>query len=503
MLKYSLCLLSFLLLFFKSAFLFCYKCRKNSTFVVMEQRIGYRRGLLSLSPLMVFLLTYFVLSMLAGDFYAVPITVAFLIACGFSLLTMPGMSVGNRFQVLIEGASSPGLMTMIWIFILAGAFASTAKQAGAIDATVQMAVRFLPSSMILCGMFLASCFISLSVGTSVGTIAALTPIAGGMAQQTGFPVPLTVAIVVGGAFFGDNLSFISDTTIMATKTQGCELRDKFRSNVRIAVPAALMCILLYLLIGNAQSGSLTPDSVSEAEPLLIIPYIYILFAALCGMDVMFVLATGTMMSGFMGMALGRFDLFGWFHAINEGVMGMGELIVVTMMAGGMVESMKRSGGISFAMQHLSRHISGKRGAELSIAALVVFTDICTANNTIAILTVGPLAREISTRFQVDPRRAASLLDTFSCFAQGLIPYGAQMLIAAGLAKVNPLQIMPYLYYPYILGATALFYIIIQRHEKEESNDSSAGLGLRLHRKSYRKSIRPGLFDKRNSPGSNP
>lgn len=446
----------------------------------MDKTIGYREGLLSLSPLLVFLLTYFVLSLLAGDFYAVPITVAFLIACGFSLLTMRGLAVGERFQVLVEGASRPGLMTMIWIFILAGAFAATAKQAGAIDATVSMAVRMLPAGMILCGVFLAACFISLSVGTSVGTIAALTPIAGGMAQQAGYPLPLTVAIVVGGAFFGDNLSFISDTTIMATRTQGCELRDKFRSNVRIAVPAAMVCILLYLFIGNSHQASVAPVAASGVNYLLVLPYIYILLAALCGMDVMLVLATGTLMSGVLGMLLGRFDLFGWFHAMSDGVMGMGELIVVTLLAGGLVESMRRTGGITFAMQRLSRHIGGTRGAEFCIAVLVVFADVCTANNTIAILTVGPLAREISTRFHVDARRSASILDTFSCFAQGLIPYGAQMLIAAGLAKVNPLQIMPYLYYPYILGATALLYIIIQRHEKEDSIAASAGNGMRLH-----------------------
>ena len=448
----------------------------------MEGQISIRRGLLSLSPLLVFLLTYFVLSLLAGDFYAVPITVAFLIACGFSLLTMRSLPMGERFQVLVSGASRPGLMTMIWIFILAGAFAATAKQAGAIDATVQMAVRLLPSGMILCGVFLAACFISLSVGTSVGTIAALTPIAGGMAQQAGYPLPLTVAIVVGGAFFGDNLSFISDTTIMATKTQGCRLRDKFRSNVRIAVPAAMICIVLYLIIGNAHQASLTQLAAQDVNYLLVIPYIYILLAALLGMDVMLVLATGTLMSGFLGMALGAFDLFEWFHAMNEGVMGMSELIVVT---GGLVESMRCTGGITFAMQCLSRRISGKRGAELSIAALVVFTDICTANNTIAILTVGPLSREIATRFHIDPRRSASILDTFSCFAQGLIPYGAQMLIAAGLAQVNPLEIMPYLYYPYILGATALLYIIIQRHEKEYSNAAPAGTGVRMHGQSDR------------------
>ncbi|HBC29463.1 MAG TPA: sodium:proton antiporter [Prevotellaceae bacterium] len=451
----------------------------------MDKEVSNKRGLLSLSPLLVFLLAYFALSLLAGDFYAVPITVAFLIACGFSLLTMPGLAVGKRFQVLVEGAGRPGLMTMIWIFILAGAFASTAKQAGAIDSTVSMAVRVLPSGMILCGVFLAACFISLSVGTSVGTIAALTPIAGGMAQQAGYGLPLMVAIVVGGAFFGDNLSFISDTTIMATKTQGCGLRDKFRSNVRIAVPAAMLCIVLYLFIGNSQAASHAPVGGAQVNYLLVIPYIYILLAALCGMDVMLVLATGTLMSGILGMSLGRFDLYGWFHAMNDGVMGMGELIVVTMLAGGLVESMRRTGGITYAMRCLSRHISGARGAELCIAALVVFTDICTANNTIAILTVGPIAREISARFHVDPRRAASILDTFSCFAQGLIPYGAQMLIAAGLARVSPLQIMPYLYYPYILGAVALLYIIIQRHEKEDSIAASVGTGMCVHGQSDR------------------
>lgn len=451
----------------------------------MEQTISYKRGLLSLSPLLVFLLVYFVLSMVADDFYAVPITVAFLIACGFSLFTIPGMGIGKRFQVLVEGACKPGLMTMIWIFILAGAFASTAKQTGAIDATVNLCVQLLPSNMILCGLFLAACFVSLSVGTSVGTIAALTPIASGMALHAGFSLPLTVAVVVGGAFFGDNLSFISDTTIMATKTQGCELKDKFRSNVRIAVPAAMICIVLYLVVGNTQLISPMADTSATVNPLLVIPYIYILVAALCGMDVMLVLITGTFMSGMLGLILRTFDVYGWFHAMNQGVMGMSELIIVTMLAGGLVEGMKRTGGIEFIMQKLSYRVSGKRAAEFSIAALVVFADICTANNTIAILTVGPLAREISTRFHLDARRTASLLDTFSCFAQGFIPYGAQMLIAAGLAKINPLQIMPYLYYPYILGGVALLYIIIQRHEKKDSITASAGTGMCLHGQSDR------------------
>ena len=236
-----------------------------------------RQGLLALSPIVVFLLFYLGVSVAVGDFYKVPVSVAFILAVTWAVLTTRRTKLSRRIEIFSQGAANPNVLYMIWIFILAGAFAATAKQAGAIDATVQMAVRLLPSGMILCGVFLAACFISLSVGTSVGTIAALTPIAGGMAQQAGYPLPLTVAIVVGGAFFGDNLSFISDTTIMATKTQGCRLRDKFRSNVRIAVPAAMICIVLYLIIGNAHQASLTQLAAQDVNYLLVIPYIYILY----------------------------------------------------------------------------------------------------------------------------------------------------------------------------------------------------------------------------------
>lgn len=429
----------------------------------MEERIFPLNGLLALSPLIVFLLLYLVLSLVAGDFYAMPITVAFLLSCLYSLVVLRGRSVQERFQVLIEGASSSNLMMMIWIFILAGAFASTAKGMGSIDATVNLTLAFMPESLILPGLFLAACFVSLSVGTSVGTIAALTPIAAGIAGQTGQSLPMIVAIVVGGAFFGDNLSFISDTTIMATRTQGCEMSDKFRMNLRIALPAAIITMVVYALIGYEQNAEAT---TGEIDCLRVVPYLFVLVAAIAGMNVMLLLTLGTLMAWCMGLCLGAFDVMGGMKAMGEGIMGMGELIIVTLMAGGFIGVIRQAGGIDFLLQVFTRRIHGRRGAECSIAALVTLTDLCTANNTIAILTVGPLAREISVLYGVDPRRSACLLDTFSCFAQGLIPYGAQMLIACGLAAVSPLEIIPYLYYPYILGFISTLYIFIH-HEKKQ------------------------------------
>ena len=352
---------------------------------------------------------------------------------------------------------------MIWIFILAGAFASAAKGMGAIDATVNLTLAVMPESLILPGLFLAACFVSLSVGTSVGTIAALTPIAAGIAGQTGQSLPMIVAIVVGGAYFGDNLSFISDTTIMATRTQGCEMSDKFRMNLRIALPAAIITMILYAFIGYEQNALATTN---EIDYIRVLPYLFVLVAAIAEMNVMLVRTIGTLLALGMGLSLGAFDVIGGMKAMGEGIMGMSELIIVTLMAGGLIGVIRQAGGIDFLLQQLTRHIRGRRGAECSIAALVTLTDLCTANNTIAILTVGPLAREISSHYGVDPRRSAFLLDTFSCFAQGLIPYGAQMLIACGLATVNPLEIIPYLYYPYILGVIATIYIFMHHEQKQ-------------------------------------
>ncbi len=434
----------------------------------MKEGISNKKGLLALSPLIVFLLLYLFLSLVADDFYAVPLTVAFLAASLYSLFIMRGLSFGKRFERLAEGAASPSVMQMLWIFILAGAFAATAKQMGAIDATIHLALTAVPPGFVLSSLFLASCFISLATGTSVGTIAALAPIASSMAEQTGSNTAMMVAIVVGGAYFGDNLSFISDTTIVATQTQGCEMKDKFRANIWIALPAALICLALYACLPNI---NVVPDNLGNIFYPAIIPYIYIIVAALAGMNVMLVLASATILAGVIGIASGALTPFGWFRAMNDGIMGMSELIIVTLLAAGLMQVIRQAGGIDWLMQQFNSRKGTRRKAELSMATMVVLTDFCTANNTIAILSVGPLARYLALRYSIEPKRAASILDTFSCMAQGIIPYGAQMLIASGLAAVNPLDIIPYLYYPYILGAVALIYIIIPRKTCNSSTNT--------------------------------
>lgn len=427
----------------------------------MEEKIKGKQGLISVSPMLVFLAVYSSSSIIAGDFYAASIIVSFLIACLYSLFIIKDKDIESRFAILAKGAAKEDIMTMVFIFILAGAFASTAKQTGAIEATVNMTLLFMPIKMMLCGLFIASCFVSLSIGTSVGTIAALTPIACGIAEKTGQNLPLLIAVIVGGAYFGDNLSFISDTTIMATKTQGCRMKDKFRYNLKIALPAAIITFILYLMEGSEVTKV---ETAQEINYLLIIPYIYIIVAALCGMNVMLLLSSGTLLAGAMGLSLDRLSLTEWSSAMNSGIMGMGELIIVTLLAGGIIEVMRETGGIEYLKTILTNKIKSKTSAEISIAGLVVLTDFCTANNTIAILTTGPLAKEISLHYKIDPRRTASILDTFSCFAQSIIPYGAQLLIAGGLASINPLEVIPYLYYPFILGIFAFLYIIF-KHEK--------------------------------------
>ena len=417
-----------------------------------------KKGIIALSPIIVFILFYLVTSIIAGDFYKIPITVAFLVSSIYAIAIFSGRPLAQRINSYSRGAASEQMMLMIWIFVLAGAFAHSAKSMGSIDATVNLALSFLPPQMIFAGMFLAACFISLSIGTSVGTIAALTPIAVGLAQETGTDLALMTAIIVGGSFFGDNLSFISDTTIMATQTQGCRLSDKFRVNMFIVAPAAFIILIIYVFLGLDTHA---PQNVEAVEWVKVIPYLTVLVTAVCGMNVMAVLTLGIILSGLIGMLTGSFDIFGWFGAMGDGILSMGELIIVTMMAGGMLELIKQQGGIDFIIRLLTRRVSGKRGAELSIAALVSFVDVCTANNTVAILTVGGISKQIGDRYGVDNKKCASILDTFSCFIQGVIPYGAQILIAAGLASINPVAILPYLYYPFALGVVALLSILLR------------------------------------------
>lgn len=417
-----------------------------------------KKGLIALSPLAVFTALYLVTSIIAGDFYKVPITVAFMVTCMYAIIITGGIPLKKRMDVFSRGAGSNQMMLMLWIFILAGAFANAAKDMGAIDATVNLTLTLLPEQMLLAGLFIASCFISLSVGTSVGTIVALTPIAAGIAQQTGNSVPLLTAVVVGGSFFGDNLSFISDTTIVATSTQGCRLSDKFRANSFIVMPAAMFILVVYLIMGNDIE---VPKQAIQVEYVKVIPYVIVLLTALFGMNVMAVLTIGILLTGIIGIINADFDLFGWFAALGQGITGMGELIIITLMAGGLLELIKQNGGIDFLINAMLRHVRSKRGAELSIGALVAFVNICTANNTVAILTVGGIAKKIGDRYGVDNRKCASILDTYSCMMQGLLPYGAQLLMAAGLAQVNPISILPFLYYPLAIGIAATLSILLR------------------------------------------
>ena len=407
---------------------------------------------------MVFVLFYLVTSIIAGDFYKIPITVAFLVSSCYAIIISGGKPIMQRINTYSRGAATEQMMLMIWIFILAGAFAYSAKMMGSIDATVNLTLSLLSPQMLLAGMFLAACFISLSIGTSVGTIAALVPIAAGVANETGTDVAMMTAIIVGGSFFGDNLSFISDTTIMATQTQGCRLSDKFRVNSFIVAPAAVAILIIYLIMGQGVSA---PAHVASVEWVKVIPYLTVLISAIIGMNVMGVLMMGLLLTGIIGILTGAFDIYGWFGAMGEGILSMGELIIVTMMAGGMLELIREQGGIDFLIRLLTRRVNSKRGAELSIAVLVSLVDICTANNTVAILTVGGISKQIGDRYGVDNKKCASILDTFSCMVQGVIPYGAQLLIAAGLASLNPVSILPYLYYPLALGIVALLSILFR------------------------------------------
>ena len=423
-----------------------------------------KKGIIALSPLAVFILLYLVTSIIAGDFYKVPITVAFLLSSIYAVIvcggipTRGGMPIAERISIFSRGASMGNMMLMLWIFVLAGAFANTAKVMGSIDATVNLTLSVLPGNMILAGLFLAACFVSISVGTSVGTIVALTPIAAGVANSTGSSVPLLTAVIVGGSLFGDNLSFISDTTIAATSTQGCKLSDKFRVNSYLVMPVALVILGIYTVMG---SGINSPQDVPEVSIIKVIPYIIVLVTAVCGMNVMAVLTLGILVTGGIGILDGSFDVFGWFGAMGNGITGMGELIIITMMAGGMLELIKVNGGIDTVINLLTKRITTKRGAEMSIASLVGMVNVCTANNTVAIITTGGIAKQIGDRFGIDNRKCASILDTMSCCVQGVIPYGAQLLMAAGLASVNPVGIMPYLYYPYLLGLVTIVSIILR------------------------------------------
>ena len=427
-----------------------------------------KKGLLALSPLFLLIVLIVAFTVYSVDSShkdtSLSLTVAFMISSIYAVAISGGMPVKKRVDTYSKGAGANNLMLMLWIYVLAGSFAASAKAMGAVDATVNLALSILPASMILPGLFLAACFISVSIGTSVGTVVALVPIAAGLAHSMDTNVGMMTAIIVGGAYFGDNLSFISDTTVVATQTQNCKMSDKFKVNSMIVVPAAVLVLIAYSVMGV---GLQAPTHINEVEYMKVLPYLTVLVTAIAGMNVMAVLTLGTLLCGAIGIgshllgASGSYDLFGWFSAMGNGIIGMGELIIIAMMAGGMLEIIRENGGIDFIINKITAHVNSKRGAELSIAALVSMVNICTANNTVAILTVGNISKKIGDRFGVDNRKAASILDTFSCMVQGLIPYGVQMLLAAGLANLSPMDILPYLYYPLAIGVAALLAILLR------------------------------------------
>lgn len=419
--------------------------------------IPTRRGLLAISPILVFLFFYLAVSVIIGDFYKMPIAVALLLGSAWAVVIMHGKPLSERVEIFSRDAGSSNVMYMVWIFILAGAFAAIAREIGAIEATVHLALRFLPVEMLIPGLFAAACFISLAIGTSVGTVVALTPLAVELAQSESGNVPFFVAVVLGGAFFGDNLSFISDTTIAATRTQGCRMRDKFRVNLWIALPAAVASLILYVILGVQ-----LPDmaGLSDSNPLLVAPYMLIILLALAGLNVTVLLSIGIVAAIILGLFTGH-DIISLFGFMGQGIDSVGQLIIITLLAAGMLGLIKAAGGIDYILQVLTRRIRGPRGAQAGIALVVGLVNLCTANNTVAIITVGQLASSLSKRFGVDPRKAASLLDTSSCIVQSLIPYGAQTLLATSLASISPVATWPYLYYPWALAVFLILSVVFR------------------------------------------
>jgi Na+/H+ antiporter NhaC len=424
----------------------------------------------ALLPLGVFFLLYIV-AFLFGGLDRLPVSIAFLAASMTAVVISRGGGLTNRIHIFCRGAANDTILLMIVIFILAGAFAGSARAMGAVEATVGMVRHLLPPDVIPASIFVAACFISMSMGTSCGTIAALAPVAAGFSGQGGFDMPLMLGIVIGGAMFGDNLSFISDTTIVATRTQGCRMQDKFRANIRLVLPVAALTLLVYIFAGIYLSTDHAAIPAGPVEWIKILPYLIVLATALAGVNVILVLCMGIVSAGIIGLAAGNFGIWDWVGAMNTGIVSdMGELIIVTLMAGGLFELIRFNGGIDWLIMRLTRGIRSPRRAEAAIAGLVTFTDLCTANNTIALIITGPIARKIGDRFALDGKRTASLLDTFSCAVQGLIPYGAQLLIAVKVTggTVSPVEILPYACYPALMGLGAIAAIIFRRTKRGDA-----------------------------------
>ena len=414
----------------------------------------------ALLPIGVFLVIFLGSGIITGDFYAMPAIVAFLIALFVAFLQNKGLGFDDKIRVIAKGVGDENIITMCLIFLCAGGFSGAVTAAGGVESTVNLGLSIMPPSVAVVGLFVISCFISVSMGTSMGTIAAMVPIAVGISEKTGFALAICVGAVTCGAMFGDNLSMISDTTIAAVKTQGCEMKDKFKENFLIVLPAALLTIVIFLFL-TRQGGV----AVSEELPynfLKVIPYLLVLIGALVGINVFVVLIAGTVVSVVVGVATGSMAVGEMFTTIGSGVTGMYDITVISIVVACIVSLVKEFGGIQFILDLIHSKIRSKKGAELGIAGLALLVDACTANNTVAIVMSGPIAREISQEFEVSPRRSASLLDIFSSVGQGIIPYGAQLLSAASLSGLTPFQIMPYLYYPILMAISALCFILLRR-----------------------------------------
>ena len=419
----------------------------------------------ALLPLAVFLIVYAGTSIIAKDFYAVSVIVPFLISAIVALSMNKKRKFEDKIQDFCKGAGNPNVILMILIFVLAGAFAQVAKAMGAVDSTVNFGLSILPTSILVPGVFIIASFIALSVGTSMGTIVALVPIAVGISEKTGIAVAIVVGAVVSGAMFGDNLSMISDTTIAATRTQGCEMKDKFKMNFKIVLPAAIVTAIVFMIL--TKGISIQTLGEYEYSFIKILPYIVVLISALMGINVIFILIGGIVFAGAIGLLYGSFDIIGLFTNISAGIQGMSELIIISLLIAGTIELIKNNGGIEYILNKGMKNFKSKRGAELGIATLVSLVDICTANNTIAIVTVGPIAKDISDEFELEPRRVAGIMDMFSCVFQGLIPYGAQLISASGLAMISPFAIIRYSVYPYLMGICALVSIYFYWRKRNE------------------------------------
>ncbi len=423
-----------------------------------KEQISTRKGIIALSPIAVFLTLYLVVSIAINDFYKMPLALAFIVASLWGVVSIRRVPLVERIEIFSRGAANSNVLYMIWIFILAGAFSALAKGVGSIEATVALTMSVLPSQFIIPSMFIAACFISLSIGTSVGTVVALTPFAVELAETTGNSIPFFVAVVLCGSFFGDNLSFISDTTIAATRSQNCKMNEKFKANLWIAVPAAVIALIAFSVLGNVGSSVL---NIEAANPWLIVPYLLVIITAIFGINVLLVLTIGIISCIVIALFCTDVHIIDMCSHMGTGIDGMGNLIIVTLLASGLLEVIRYNGGIQYLIQVLTRRINGVRGAQACISLVVSVVNVCTANNTIAIITVGQIARRIAQQFGLNPRNVASLLDTCSCIVQCIIPYGAQALLAAGIAEVTPVAFFPYLYYAWALALMVALSIIFR------------------------------------------